>query len=251
MDDGGLAIAGDAAVGTSAGYSGDIRVGDYSSDQYSQVILSAKQLSGEEWVGPTVRSKNGGRDTYLGIYFWRNGSPDLRLYKRSAGIWTQLGNSYPVAPLPAGTVLTLVAVGSKISFRENGVERIAVTDHTLTGGNPGLMTYGLATASSWAGDDATATNPAMRYSVGGTVSGLAGPLVLLANSGDDLTINSDGRFAFQTSLANGAAYHVTIAKSPSGQTCTMANADGTIASASVTDLVVTCSSPAGGMQARF
>ena len=41
MNDGGLAISGDAAVGTSDGYSGDIRTGeDYGSDQYSQIVLS-------------------------------------------------------------------------------------------------------------------------------------------------------------------------------------------------------------------
>ena len=71
-----------------------------------------------------------------------SGNPSFELYKRSGGAWTQLGNSYPVAPLPAGTVLTLVAVGSKISFLENGIERITVTDNTITGGNPGLMTFG-------------------------------------------------------------------------------------------------------------
>ena len=30
-----------------------------------------------------VRSQNGGQDTYLGIYFWNNGNPQLRLYKRT------------------------------------------------------------------------------------------------------------------------------------------------------------------------
>ena len=37
------------------------------------------------------------------------------------------------------------------------------------------MTFGPASAASWTGDDATATNPAVKYSVGGTVSGLSGP----------------------------------------------------------------------------
>ena len=30
------------------------------------------QLSGGQWVGPAVRSQNGGQDTYLGIYFWNS-----------------------------------------------------------------------------------------------------------------------------------------------------------------------------------
>jgi len=252
MSDGGLAISGGVAVGTSAGYSGDVETAqDYGSDQYSQVVLSANQLTGGEWIGPTVRSRNGGQDGYLGIYFWQNGSPNLELYMRRAGAWTQLGNSYPVTPLPAGTALTLVAVGTKISFLENGVVRIAVTDDALTGGEPGLMTYGFASARSWSGGDATATNPATQYSVGGTVSGLSsGSLVLQDNAGERLTVNSDGPFAFQTPLPDGASYRVTISSSPTGQTCTAAGADGTIASASVTDIVVTCTSSPGGMQVQ-
>ena len=62
------------------------------SDQYSQIEVTSTQLSGGQWIGPTVRSQNGGQNTYLGIYFWNSGSPQLRLYKRTAGTWTQLGN---------------------------------------------------------------------------------------------------------------------------------------------------------------
>ena len=52
-------------------------------------------------------------------------------------------------------MLTLVAVGSKISFSVNGIERIAVTDSSITGGDPGIMSFGAATADNWLGDDAT------------------------------------------------------------------------------------------------
>ena len=113
MSDGGLSIVSQRVVGTAGKYAGDIRVAEsYGSDQYSQIEVTTTQLSGGQWVGPTVRSQNGGQDTYLGIYFWNNGTPQLRLYKRTAGTWTQLGTSYNSGPLPAGTKLTLSAVGS-------------------------------------------------------------------------------------------------------------------------------------------
>ena len=112
MNDGGLSIVSQQVVGT-AGTAGDIRVAEgYGSDQSSQVQLTSTQLSGGQWVGPSVRSQNGGQDTYLGIYFWNNGSPQLRLYKRTGGTFTQLGSSYNSGPLPAGTKLTVSAVGS-------------------------------------------------------------------------------------------------------------------------------------------
>ena len=151
ISDGALSIASQAVVGTSA-TAGAIRIAEtYTSDQSSQIELTSTQLSGGQWVGPTVRTQNGGQDTYLGIYFWNGGSPELRLYKRNAGTWIQLGSSYNSGPLPAGTTLQLNAVGSTISFLQDGVTRITATDTSVSGGAPGIMTYGQATADNWAG----------------------------------------------------------------------------------------------------
>ena len=74
--------------------SGDIRTAEsYSSNQYSQVEVTSTQLTGGQWIGPAVRTQNGGQDGYVGIYFWNNGSPELMLYERSERYhWTQLGD---------------------------------------------------------------------------------------------------------------------------------------------------------------
>ena len=152
MSDGGLSIASQQVVGAAGTHAGDIRAGEsYGSDQYSQIEVTSTQLTGGQWIGPTVRSQNGGQDTYLGIYFWNNGTPQLRLYKRTAGTFTQLGSSYDSGPLPAGTKLTLSAQGSTIAFQQNGTTRISVTDTTLTGGAPGIMTYDTGSADNWTG----------------------------------------------------------------------------------------------------
>src|SRR5260370_36364599 len=144
MSDGGLTISSQAAAGTNAsGTSGDMRTAEsYSSNQYSQVEVTSAQLTGGQWIGPVVRTQNGGQDGYVGIYFWNNGSPELLLFKRSGGNWTQLGNAYSSGPLAAGTQLKLMVVGSTLSFLENGVERIAVSDNSLVGGTPGIIAYG-------------------------------------------------------------------------------------------------------------
>lgn len=78
------------------------------------------------------------------------------------------------------------------------------------------------------------------YSIGGSVSGLTGTLKLADNSTDTLTISANGAFAFATQLMGGAAYAVTIATQPSGQTCSVAGGSGTVASAAVTSVAVTC-----------
>jgi hypothetical protein len=155
ISDGGLAIVSQAAAGTaSAALTGDTYAGTFASDQYSQIEVTSTQLSGGQWIGPAVRAQNGGQDAYVGIYNWNNGSPDLMLFKRSGGTWTQLGSTYNSGPLAAGTQLELMVVGSTIAFMENGVERIAIGDASLSGGAPGIMAYGTGQADNWSGGTA-------------------------------------------------------------------------------------------------
>src|SRR5262249_21915097 len=78
------------------------------------------------------------------------------------------------------------------------------------------------------------------YSVGGTVSGLSGTVVLQDNGGDNLTVSANGPFTFATALASGAAYNVTVRINPSGQTCSVSNGSGTIGWANVTNVGVAC-----------
>ncbi len=84
------------------------------------------------------------------------------------------------------------------------------------------------------------------YTIGGTVSGLTGTVVLQNNSGDNESISSSGAFTFDTSLSNGASYAVTVLTQPTGQTCTVSNSSGTVASANVTNVSVSCSNRGGG-----
>jgi len=156
MSDGGLTISAQAAAGTSAsGTSGDMRSAEsYTSNQYSQVEVTSTQLTGWQWIGPAVRTQNGGQDGYVGIYNWNNGSPELMLFKRSGGNWTQLGSAYSTGPLAAGTQLKLMVVGSTLSFLENGVERIAAYDNDLVGGAPGIIAYGTGKVDNWSADGA-------------------------------------------------------------------------------------------------
>ena len=245
MSVGGLAISNDAVVGTQAnGNSGDIYTGEsFGSDQFSQIELTSTQLSGGQWVGPAVRAQDGGQDLYTGIYWWDNGSPELMLFKLLNGGWTQLGSAYPTSPLAAGTLLDLSVTGSTLSFSENGAVEITATDTSLTGGAPGIMAYGTPTAGNWAGGDATTGGT---YSIGGTVSGLTGTVVLEDNGGANLSVSANGTFTFDSLVAQGAPYDVTVQTDPSGQTCTVANGSGTVGSANVTNVSVTCVTEAGG-----
>ena len=239
--DGGLTISSGQAVGVASGNAGDLwAASTFTSDQYSQVMLTSTQLTATQWVGPMVRGQSSGLNGYVAIYFWNNGSPEIMLFLRSNGGWSQLGGSYSVSPLGAGAVVGLQAAGSSLSVTVNGTVVISATDATFTGGAPGLMTNAAAHAAAWAGGSGAAPSAPPTFSVGGTVSGLSGTVVLQDNGGDTLSVSANGPFTFATSLAAGAPYSVTVASSPAGQACTAANASGTVGSANVTSVTVSC-----------
>jgi 6-phosphogluconolactonase (cycloisomerase 2 family) len=116
-----------------------------------------------------------------------------------------------------------------------------------TSGGTGL----LLTATNASGKPTTSTDTinitvATRYSVGGTASGLTGAgFVLQDNGGDDLAIAVNGSFTFATPLIDRAAYRVTVKTQPSGQSCQLGNASGTIPGANVSNVTVTCVAPSG------
>jgi 6-phosphogluconolactonase (cycloisomerase 2 family) len=86
------------------------------------------------------------------------------------------------------------------------------------------------------------------YTVGGTVSGLAGSGLVLADNGtNDTPVAKNGPFTFTTALASGSAYSVTVATQPTNpaQTCVLSNGSGTVATANVTSIRVFCPQAVG------
>jgi predicted RNA-binding protein with TRAM domain len=82
------------------------------------------------------------------------------------------------------------------------------------------------------------------FSIGGTVSGLIGSLVLQDNGGDALTLSSSGTFTFATPVAQGSTYAVTVQTQPATQTCTVSSGTGTLGAANVSSAAVTCATNA-------
>ena len=82
-----------------------------------------------------------------------------------------------------------------------------------------------------------------QFTIGGTVTGLAGSgLVLKNNGGDDLAVNADGSFMFATPIDSGATFDVTVASDPTGpsQTCTVTGGSGTVGGGNVTSVALNC-----------
>lgn len=105
-------------------------------------------------------------------------------------------------------------------------------------------TLGFCVVGCGGGSSSTNSNSPPTYAVGGTVSGLSGTgLTLRNNGGNDAVVNGNGSFSFSTQLSSGAAYNVTIQTQPTGQpaqSCTVANASGTVGTAAVTNINISC-----------
>lgn len=98
-----------------------------------------------------------------------------------------------------------------------------------------LLGLSLLTAcggGNWSGE-------ANMVSVGGSVSGLTGAVVLRSGTGEQLTVTASGAFTFGLLVARDSAYSVTVATQPSGQYCTASAASGT-ATANVTSVRIEC-----------
>lgn len=111
------------------------------------------------------------------------------------------------------------------------------------GGSGGGGAGGASGRGGTGGTGGTSGSGATKYRVGGQVSGLTGTgLVLQNNGGDDLTVSEAGDFAFETELEAGADYAVTVKTQPSvpTQACTLAMGSGTVGTADVTNVQVTC-----------
>jgi Putative esterase len=187
ISDGGLAISSGVVSGKAGQLTGDVWTANtFNSDQFSQVQVTSTQLTGGQWVGAAVRAQSGGQTGYVGIYYWNSGSPELMLFKRSGGSWSEIdGGARSVSPLAAGTRLQLQAVGSTIYFMENGIVEISVSDSSITGGAPGIVAFGSGTGGSWSGGN-TAGIPRFQATYMSTgANGIESYQVISSDNGPD------------------------------------------------------------------
>src|SRR3984957_5250639 len=104
---------------------------------------------------------------------------------------------------------------------------------------------GSDSSSSGSGSSGGSTSTSMSYTVGGSISGLNGAASLPLNGATPQAVSSDGSFVFSSSLASEDAYVVTVVTPPTGETCSVSNGSGTIGSANVTNVTITCAVPSG------
>lgn len=109
---------------------------------------------------------------------------------------------------------------------------------------PVLVLTGFAMSVAGCGGDSGGSSGGggvTAYTIGGTISGLTGSGLVLADGGQTASpAASATSFSFATAEASGTSYSVTVSTQPSGQTCTVTDGSGTIASANVSTIELDC-----------
>jgi 6-phosphogluconolactonase (cycloisomerase 2 family) len=178
------------------------------------------------------------------------------------------GGSPPPPPPPAITYTVSATVtglaGSGLTLLNNGGDSKAVTanssvtfatalanaaTYAVTVGTQPTTPSQTCTVTNGSGTIAGAnvSNVAVNcvtktFTVSGTVNGLTGTGLVLANNGaDNLTVTGNA-FTFATAIASGTRYAITVATQPTNpsQNCTVSSGTGTVTAANITNVVVSC-----------
>jgi serine/threonine-protein kinase len=107
-----------------------------------------------------------------------------------------------------------------------------------------LSLSGCGSGGAASSTGASAPSPAPTYTVAGSISGLRSGGMTLSSGADKVTVPAAAAsFTLPTALLAGAAYNVRIVDQPPRftQRCAVANGSGTVGSANVSNVTVTCS----------
>ena len=160
-----------------------------------------------------------------------------------------------------GTVSGLMA-GTSVTIQNNSADTLTLTSnapYTFPTRLPSLSRFNISVLTQPTAQTCGVTFPAgviptdgstvnfanvvcaLSSSVGGTVAGLATGASVTLNLGTTaLAVGANGAFSFPGVLATGTAYSMTVSAQPTGQTCTLANASGTVAAGAQSQVAVNC-----------
>lgn len=144
------------------------------------------------------------------------------------------GNPLTITANGAATFSTALATGAQY----------AVTVDTQPS-NPSqtcTVTSGTGTVANANVTNISVTCTTNRYTVGGTVAGLAGSGLVLLQGSEELAISADGDFTFPTDVISGGSFDVRVLRHPvtPNQYCRVTNGTGSVTNAAITAISVEC-----------
>lgn len=155
----------------------------------------------------------------------------------AAGLQLQLNGGTPLA-IPAGA--------TSFTFPSPVAPNSAYT--VTISGYPAGQTCSVANGSGTVAASGNVTNVAVgcsanapnSYTVGGSITGLSAPGLVLGTNGKTVSAPSGATTFTLPALPTGTSYNVGIVAAPSNYFCQVTNGAGTIGSANVTNVAVAC-----------
>src|SRR6202162_4138369 len=152
-----------------------------------------------------------------------------------SGLILQLNAGNDLAVTANGNSTFATPVTSGMSYR--------VTVKTQPSSPQQVCTVGNGAGTISTGNATVTISCATVHTIGVSVSGLSGTgLVLQLNGGNDLPIMANGTARFSGAIGSGATYAVAVGTQPTfpAQTCSVANSSGTVGTADVNGITITC-----------
>lgn len=200
-----------------------------------RVVASLTLLTGALLIDACSGGGGGGGGVSGPPVMYTVGGSVLGLNGTGLVLQDNLGNDLAIASSGTFVFTTGISTGGAYSVTVK-TQPIDVWQTCAVGGGSGTIAASNVTA-------VVVTCVTNTYSVGGSISGLAGAgLVLEDNGGADLAVSASGSFTFTTPIASGSNYAVTVKTQPTApsQTCTAAGTSGPITNAAITSVAVTC-----------
>lgn len=160
------------------------------------------------------------------------------------GTVTNLSGSGLVLRNSDGTDLPVAAGATSYRFQLASGAAYAITVGSQPTSPAQVCTVANASGSV-AGVDVTnahVTCVTAAFTVGGTITGLAGSGLVLQNNGASNLTRPSGSTNFTFNVASGSAYAVTVLTQPSNptQSCAVSNSSGTVSAGNVNNVNITC-----------
>jgi hypothetical protein len=133
----------------------------------------------------------------------------------------------------ARSLATGLAYDVRISTQPTSPDQVC----TVASGSGNVASSNVTTVSV-----SCATPPPAAFTIGGTVTGLNGTVVLQGGGGATLAITTDGAFTFPGTVNSGGNYDVSVLTQPLSppQVCSVTNGTGVVSSANITNISVEC-----------
>jgi hypothetical protein len=163
----------------------------------------------------------------------------------NCGVTFAFGTTVSTSAGTGGTIsgggTVVLGQTSKLTITPNSGYTIASV--TGCGGTLSGNTYATGAITAPCTVTATFTSTVNTRTVGGSVSGLTGSGLRLALTAGNQTVNVSpdvSSYVFPTAVSSGTAYTVSVQTQPTGLTCSITNASGTVGATNVTNANVTC-----------